>query len=190
MPRWTPDARERLVAAALELFSERGYGQTTVAEIAERAGLSRATFFRYFPGKGEVLAAGQEPLTGLLVAGIAEAPADATPLAAVQAGLQRAAGAMTPFHRALGPGLLAVIAGSAELQARDAEKHSGMTRAMAAALRERGVADPVAALAAELGGLAFTEAYGSWITGSDEQDLGALMSAALDRLRAAAADLG
>ena len=90
MPRWSPDARARLVAAAIELFSERGYDRATVTDIVERAGLSKATFFRYFPDKREVLAAGQEALGRLLAEGIDEAPDGATPLAAVRAGLARA----------------------------------------------------------------------------------------------------
>ena len=48
MGRWQPDARARLQQAALALYGERGYEQTTVAEIAERAGLTKRTFFRYF----------------------------------------------------------------------------------------------------------------------------------------------
>lgn len=189
MPRWEPDARARLVAAALELFSERGYGGATVSEIADRAGLSRATFFRYFPDKADVLAAGQETLSRLLTDGITEAPADATPLAAVRAGLERAAGAMTPFHRELGPGLIAVIAGNPELQARNAAKQAGMTAAMVAALRQRGVAEPLASIAAGLGGLAFTQAYAAWIADGDDHDLGELTRAALEQLHRAAAEL-
>jgi AcrR family transcriptional regulator len=189
MPRWDPDARERLVAAALRLFAERGYDGVTVMEIAERAGLTKSTFFRYFPDKRDVLAAGQETLSRLLAEGIASAPSDATPLTAVGAGLERAASAMTPFNRELGPMLRAVIAASAELQDRDALKQAGLAAAMADALRARGVADSVAALAAEVGGLAFKEAYASWIAAEEEQDLGELARAALDRLRATAAQL-
>jgi hypothetical protein len=63
MPRWEPDARERLVVAALQLFSEQGYDETTVAVIADRAGLSKSTFHRHFPEKRDVLAAGQETLS-------------------------------------------------------------------------------------------------------------------------------
>ncbi len=74
MPRWEPDGRERLVLAALQLFSERGYDETTVAEIAERAGLTKSTFFRHFPDKRDVLSAGQETLSRLLVEGIDSAP--------------------------------------------------------------------------------------------------------------------
>ena len=90
MARWEPGARERLVVAAVDLFTEQGYDATTVAQIAERAGVTRSTFFRYFPDKRELLMAGQETLSRLLAEGIAEAPRDASPLEAVAAGLERA----------------------------------------------------------------------------------------------------
>lgn len=190
MPRWEPDARARLVAAALQLFSDQGYDRTTVAEIAERAGLTKSTFFRYFPDKREVLAAGQETLARLLSEGIASAPPDASPLAAVAAGLQRATGPLAPFNRQLGPRLQAVIASSTELQERDALKQVGLAAATADALRARGVPNRAAALAAELGLLAFKEAYAEWLAGHDDRDLGELALKALDDLRAAAADIG
>jgi AcrR family transcriptional regulator len=189
MPRWEPDARERLVAAALHLFSEQGYDETTVAGIAAHAGLTKSTFFRHFPDKRDVLAAGQETLSRLFVEGIAAAPADATPLTAVAAGLERAARVMTPFNRQLGPRLRAVIATSAELQERDALKQVGLAAAMAGALRARGVPDLVAALAAELGVLAFKEAYAAWVAADNQQELGELVRTALDQLRAAVTEL-
>ena len=68
MPRREPDARERLVVAALQLFSEQGYDDTTVAVIADRAGLTKSTFHRHFPDKRDVLAAGQETLSRILAA--------------------------------------------------------------------------------------------------------------------------
>ena len=55
MARWEPDAKGRLAEAALELYAERGYEQTTVAEIAERAGVTERTFFRHYADKREVL---------------------------------------------------------------------------------------------------------------------------------------
>ena len=58
MARWEPDSRGRLEQAALELYGERGFEQTTVAEIAERAGLTERTFFRHFADKREVLFGG------------------------------------------------------------------------------------------------------------------------------------
>src|SRR3982751_3151799 len=113
MGRWEPGARERLVAAAVDLFVEQGYDETTVAQIAERAGITRSTFFRYFPDKRDVLAAGQETLSELLRDGIASAPEGATPLDAVAAGLVSVSGAMGPMNRELAPRLEAVVAANA-----------------------------------------------------------------------------
>ena len=148
MARWQPGARERLVVAAVDLFTEQGYDATTVAQIAERAGVTRSTFFRHFCDKREVLAAGQETLSRLLAEGIAEAPAGASPLEAVAAGLERASTAMGPANRELGPRLKAAVAASTELQERDALKSVGLAAAMTAALVARGVPDPTAHLAA------------------------------------------
>jgi AcrR family transcriptional regulator len=62
MGRWEPDARGRLEQAALDLYQDRGFEQTTVTEIAERAGLTERTFFRYFADKREVVFGGQDML--------------------------------------------------------------------------------------------------------------------------------
>jgi AcrR family transcriptional regulator len=190
MARWEPDARERLVAAALDLFNERGYDATTVAQIAERAGLTKSTFFRHFPDKRDVLAAGQDAIAQLLRQGIAAAPADATPLAAVCSGLKSAAAGFTSFNRDLAPRLKAAIAASAELQGRNALKQIGLALAMVEALESRGVAERTAVLAAELGALAFKTAYARWAEPDENRDLGSLACDALRELHAAAADLG
>lgn len=189
MPRWEPDARERFVSAALELFTDQGYEETTVAEIAELAGLTKSTFFRHFSDKREVLAAGQETLSRLFAEGIAAAPADATPLDAIAAGLENAASAMTPVNRELGPRLEAVIATSGELQERAVLKRVGMAAAMAEALRARGVEETIAAMAAELGVLAFKDGFDTWTSDNNQLSLGELASAALHRFQAAMAQL-
>ena len=79
MARWEPGARERLVFAAVDLFTEQGYDATTVTEIAARAGVTKSTFFRYFPDKREILVAGQETLSELLARGIADAAGGSEP---------------------------------------------------------------------------------------------------------------
>ena len=192
MARWQPGARERLVVAAVDLFTEQGYDATTVAQIAERAGITRSTFFRYFSDKREVLVAGQETLSRLLAEGIAEAPADASPLEAVAAGLERASSEMGPMNRDLGPRLKAAVAASTELQERDALKSVGLAAAMTAALVARGVSDPTAHLAGELGVLAFKRGYARWSEGDRDDGTGLARHAlaALDDLRAATASLG
>ncbi|NYE94430.1 AcrR family transcriptional regulator [Psychromicrobium silvestre] len=183
MPRWEPDARLRLVAAAIELFTERGYEETTVAEVAARAGLTKSTFFRYFPDKKDVLAAGQEAITRLLVMGIASAAQDASPLEAVAAGVVRTAEAMTEVTKELGPRINALIASNPELQARAQLKHAALVRSVAEALAARSVSEPVAKLAAELGMLAFADAHAAWITAGNREGFAELARIAIDRLR-------
>ena len=181
-----------MIIAAVDLFTEQGYDATTVAEIAERAGVTKSTFFRHFPDKRELLVAGQETLSRLLAEGIAEAPAGATPLEAVAAGLARASTAMGPVNRDMGPRLKAAIATSAELQERDALKSVSLAAAMTTALTTRGVPGPTAALAGELGLLAFKRGYAEWSDGDRDtgDDLAPYTLAALDDLRAASASLG
>ncbi|MBO1330031.1 TetR/AcrR family transcriptional regulator [Streptomyces sp. VRA16 Mangrove soil] len=192
MPRWKPDARQRLVVAALHLFAEKGYDDTTVSEIAERAGLTRSTFHRHFTDKREILTAGQTTLSRLLAEGIEEAPADASPLAAVEAGLERASGEMTSFNRELGPLLHAAIEANEELRQRNAMKGAGMAAAMADALEKRGVPRAPAQVAAELGVLAFRLGFTRWADPSRDEDPGTLAvhtRAALAELRAAMSEL-
>ena len=178
--------------AAVDLFTEQGYDATTVAQIAERAGVTKSTFFRHFPDKRELLVAGQETLSRLLAEGITEAPGDASPLAAVAAGLQRASTAMGPVSRDLAPRLKAAVAASTELQERDALKSVSLAAAMTTALVARGVPDPTAALASELGVLAFKRGYAQWSEGDRDSsgELAGHVLAALDELRAASAALG
>jgi AcrR family transcriptional regulator len=192
MGRWEPGATQRLVVAAVDLFAEQGYDATTVAQIAERAGVTKSTFFRHFSDKRELLVAGQETLSRLLAEGIAEAPETASPLEAVAAGLERASGAMGPANRVLGPRIEAAVAASTELQERDALKSVGLAAAMTAALVARGVPDPTAHLAAELGVLAFKRGYAEWSRADrdDGEGLAHHALAALGDLRAATASLG
>jgi AcrR family transcriptional regulator len=189
MPRWEPDAQERLVGAALELFVEQGYDETTVAQIAERAGLTKSSFFRHFPDKREVLFAGQDAFFGLPSEAIAAAPSDATPLEAVAAGLQALGTVFTSERHPFASRRQAVIAANSELQEREALKRAGFATAMRRALRRRGVAEPAATLAAELGILAFRAAFSRWADPANRRGFGELAIQALQELRAAGASL-
>jgi AcrR family transcriptional regulator len=192
MARWEPGARERLVFAAVDLFTEQGYDATTVTEIAERAGVTKSTFFRYFPDKRDILVAGQQTLSDLLTEGIAAAPVGASPLEAVASGLERVSREMGPMNRELAPRMSAAVAANAELQERDALKRVGLATAMTAALVERGVPEAAAHLASEMGVLAFKQGFAEWIDGDrgDEHALAHFTVAALNELRAAMTTLG
>lgn len=189
MARWEPNARERLVRAALDLFSEQGYDATTVKEIADRAGLTKTTFFRHFPDKREVLFAGQDTHARLLGDAIMEAPGPATPLQAVGAALDAITATFTDDRREFSAKLRSVTADNGELQERASWKRSGLAKAMADALHKRGVSEPTAGLAAELGIRAFYQAFDQWADPANQQTLTELARHALDELRAVMAAL-
>jgi AcrR family transcriptional regulator len=182
MGRWEPNARGRLEQAALALYSERGYAQTTVAEIAERAGLTERTFFRYFADKREVLFWGAGALSDLLVETVAAAPEGVAPIDAVAAALD-AAGELLAQRREGASQRAAIIAENAELQERELIKLASLAAALAATLRERGVREPAASLAAETGVAVFKIAFERWIDEANEQDLSALIEDSFDQLR-------
>ena len=169
MGRWEPNARGRLEQAALELYVERGFEQTTVAEIAERAGLTERTFFRHFADKREVLFAGAGALQEFLVSAVADAPDSVAPIDAVAAALE-AAGALLQERREYARQRQAVIAANAELQERELIKLASLAAALAGALRRRGVTDPAASLTAEAGIAVFKIAFERWVNETSPPD--------------------
>jgi AcrR family transcriptional regulator len=186
MARWEPDAAKRLTRAALDLFDERGYENTTVIDIAERAGLGKTTFFRHFRDKREVLFGG-DALADLLSSGIVAAPDSATPLEAVAAAMDAAGReAFTLARRPFIARRAAVIAANPELQEREALKGLGLIAAMADALRGRGIPDLTARIAAQLGALAMQVAYDRWIDAAADEEFSEIARQALVELRAAA----
>ena len=185
MGRWAPDARGRLLRAAIDLFAEKGYDETTTAEIAKRAGLTKTTFFRHFSDKREVLFTGQGILVELAAAGVAGASASTAPLDAVAAGVDAITAAHTDEQRVYGPQLSAVVAANDELRERAALKRSSIAGAMTEALRARGVDEPSAGLAAELGTRAYYLGFEQWIDPTNTRSFRQLGREALDELRTA-----
>jgi AcrR family transcriptional regulator len=182
MGRWEPNARGRLEQAALQLYGERGFEQTTVAEIAQRAGLTERTFFRHFADKREVLFAGARSLEELLVTSVAGAPDSAAPIDAVAAGLETA-GALLQERREFARQRQSVIAANTELQERELIKLASIASAIADTLRRRGVTEPAASLAAEAGIAAFRIAFERWVNATTKQDLPQLIRESLDELK-------
>jgi AcrR family transcriptional regulator len=174
------------VQAAFALYGERGFEQTTVAEIAKRAGLTERTFFRHFADKREVLFAGAGALQELMVSTVAGAPTSLPPIDAAVAGLE-AAGGLIQEGGDLPQQRQAIIAASAELQERELIKLASLASALAEALRERGVGDPAASLAAEAAVAVFKIAFERWIEETDQPDLPQLIRASLAALKAVTA---
>lgn len=181
MARWEPDSRGRLRQAALELYGERGFEDTTVAEIAERAGLTERTFFRHFADKREVLFAGSEVLQEALVGGVANAPDSLGPIEAVAVGLDAAA-AQLP-DRETARRRQAIIASNPELQERELIKFASLSAALAETLRGRGLNEAAATLSAEIASAIFRTAFERWIDQGHERDLQELIRDSLDQLK-------
>jgi AcrR family transcriptional regulator len=186
MTRWQPNGRGRLELAALALYGERGFENTTVAEIAARAGLTERTFFRHFADKREVLFSGADTLEELLVSNVAAAPDSTAPIDAVGAALE-AAGALLQQRREYARQRQAIIAANAELQERELIKLASLASAITDTLRRRGVSDPAASLSAEAGIAVFRIAFERWVQETGQRDLPELIRDSLDELKAVTA---
>ena len=189
MARWEPNALERLRAAALELFEERGYDRTTVGDIAARADLTERTFFRYFTDKREVLFSGSEEFEKLIVSGVATAPMTMSPLEVVVEALA-ASSPVFEARRTHARKRQALIAAHAELRERELIKSTKLAAALLASLRERGVPQAAAALLAQTGTTLFHNAFERWIEDGKKRDLAHHLQEALAELRWLMAETG
>lgn len=181
VPRWDPCAEDRLRKAALELFLEHGYENVTVAQITERAGLTRRTFSRYFTDKRDVLFAGSDQLPVALARSIRHADDTLSPFEVLLTALVNVAGGLGD-QALLAAQRRAVVQASPELQERGRTKFAAATEAVAGALRDRGTAESEATLLARVGVAIFRAAFERWTDQPDDIGLPA-------HIRKAAAEL-
>lgn len=190
MSRWKPDAQSRLVHAALELYAERGFEQTTVAEIAQRAGLTERTYFRHFADKREVLFGGADAVEGLLVHAVASVPATATPIGATIAAFETVAVALFPEERRdYVRQRHAVITANAALLERELSKLASLSAGVAVALGQRGLTERGARLTAEVGVVIFKVAFERWVSDDNQRDMVDLLHESLDGFKAVTAGI-
>jgi AcrR family transcriptional regulator len=182
MGRWEPNARGRLEQAALDLYLERGFEQTTTAEIAGRAGLTERTFFRHFADKREVLFGGQDALREFMVSAVANSPDSAAPIDSVIAALE-SLGALFLVRREYSRQRQAVIDANNELRERELIKLAALASTIADVLRGRGVGDLAASLAAEAAIAVFKVAFERWISGAGDADLSELIRVSFEELK-------
>jgi AcrR family transcriptional regulator len=183
MPRWKPDAVERLHAAALELFDEQGFERTTVAEIAQRAGLTQRTFFNHFTDKREVLFGLSAEIQQAVIREIAAGDDALTPLDAVVRALALAADTLFESRRAAVTRRHAILSANPELQERELSKNAVLTEAIAAVLRARGCDAETAFLTAGAAMLAQQAAFQRWTRPGETRALRDLLSEAVHALR-------
>lgn len=182
MARWEPGSSERLQRAALELFEEHGFEQTTVAGIAARAGVTERTFFRYFSDKREALFAGGVRLEGLFVDAVEDAPTG-DPLEQVTAALAAAGEFFAPERRDWSRRRSLVLAANPALNERELLKLGSLSRALAAALRGRGLGEPAATLLAQSTTTVFQVAFERWVAEGEERGFEDLRRDTFEALR-------
>ena len=182
VPRSGAEARRRLRQAALELYRERGFDQTTAAEIAARAGVNERTFFRHFPDKREVLFDGEAELRAALLRAVVDAPAGLEPFEVLLRAFRESARGLEA-NRPFSEPRWEVVAATPALRERELAKHAWLTDAVADGLRQRGVDDGVAGLAARTGWAAYQHAVQVWIV-DPSRSLDAHLLDAFDGLRA------
>jgi AcrR family transcriptional regulator len=182
MTRWQPNSRGRLEVAALELYLEQGFDNTTVAEIAERAGLTERTFFRHFSDKREVLFPGGATFQDLVTEGAASAPIEVGPLDAAFAGFQAVSGFLQE-RRPFSQKRQKIISANADLQERELIKLQALSTGLADTLRSRGVNDPTATLVAEVTVALFKTSFEEWVSPENTRSLSQVLTESLDELR-------
>jgi AcrR family transcriptional regulator len=182
MSRWEPNARGRLEQAALDLYSERGFEQTTAAQIAERAGLTERTFFRHYADKREVLFGGAHELETAFVDTLAATPDTAAPIDAMASTLETVAAFFLDRHE-FARQRQAVIAASLELRERELIKLASLSAALAATLRTRGTEEPAASLTAEAGIAVFKIGFERWLGANGQRALADFLRESLDQLK-------
>lgn len=180
MARWQPDAKKRLESAALELFSHKGYDETTAAEIAASVGLTERTFFRHFGDKREVLFRGRVPIQELFTTGIRDSPADADLFHLLAAGLREGSRYFPEERKAFARARQTIIGSHPALQERERLKLSELSLVVHNALAERGIADPQATLAAQSTATVFHVALTQWVADAETRPLADIQ---LDTLR-------
>ncbi|MFG6445413.1 TetR family transcriptional regulator [Microbacterium sp. P07] len=180
-------SREILAEAASELFLERGFDETSVADITTRAGVSRSSFFNYFATKSDVLWAGFDERVDALGAQLDrdEEPQLETAVRRALAGLVRG---FRPDTLALALAQADAMGLADELERESAVRRARIGRVVAERLRRGGV-DPMRAevLGAAYGG-AVLAAVAHWAgAGAGRTPLDGLLSAALEAVAPVAA---
>lgn len=182
MPRWEPDAPGRLLHAALELSAEQGYERTTAAQIAERAGLTKATLFRLFTDKREVLFQGQPASVATVAESVAAAPEGCSGVQLLERALVSLCEGHSSTHQDIGRQIDVLVRSSPELHERSLFKRAMINAALAGALEERTRDPRLSGVLADLGMRAYYDGFDLWIGRRGEEGLGDIVMDELNQL--------
>ena len=180
MARWQPGAQERLQTVALQLFADRGFEQTTVAEIARVAELTERTFFRHFADKREVLFAGQDDFLQLFTDPIETAPDGTAAYELIRRSLDAAGEFFPDERRAFARVRASIIDAEPSLRERELAKLATLKVRLGELLRQRGIPEPTATLAAETGVTIFHLSFQQWIADKEQRSMSEIARERLD----------
>ena len=180
MPRWEPDAPGRLLHAALELSAEQGYERTTAAQIAERAGLTKATLFRLFADKREVLFQGQPASVATVAHAVASAPEACSPVQLLERALVSLCEGHSPTHQDIGRQIDVLVRSTTELHERWLFKRAMINAALAEALEARTRDPRLSGVLADLGMRAYYDGFDLWIGRRGDEEFSDIV---MDELR-------
>jgi len=171
-----------MMRGALELFAEQGFEKTTALEVAERAGVTERTFYRYFADKREVLFSASGDLQDAIVAAIGSAPASQDPLGIVVAAMEIGVAPLEE-NRPYSQARAKVITENASLQERELLKLHTLAHASSTALRARGVPPLTADVAAESAVTMFKIGFETWISNDTAGTFAQCIRSSFDQLR-------
>jgi AcrR family transcriptional regulator len=183
MGRWQAGTRDRLERAALELFLEQGFADTTVPQITARAGLTTRTFFRYFADKREVLFAGEEGLPGLAASQIALAPPSLRPLEVIAHVIKEQADELFEGRFDYMRARRAVVDADEGLRERELRKFAMLSDAIKQGFISRRVDDLTSTLAAQAAVTVFSVSIARWLDGDGRQRPSEIMADTLGALQ-------
>lgn len=182
MGRWPAGTQERLQGVAIELFSERGYEHTTVADITTSAGLTERTFYNHFADKREVLFPGQDEFIAEVVEAVGAAPADQSSLDVIVTALMVTTDWFDQ-RRDAAQRRRRILDSRAELRERELAKMAACDTAIAGALRARGSSETSAALTAAAAVAAYRFAADNWLADPQRCTLGHHLRSSFEELR-------
>ncbi|GAA2213585.1 hypothetical protein GCM10009850_090480 [Nonomuraea monospora] len=173
-----------LAAVALELFTARGFDEVTVDDIARAAGVSKRSFFRYFPAKEDAVFGGVQVMGDDIAEQLAARPTDEPPWESLHAVLREWVARIDAESQAT----LRLIERTPSLRARFQQKREEVRGSIAAALAVRTGLDPFTVdLLTTAAGAAVECASREWLRAGPEGDHMELVDTAFTRLRPAAA---
>ncbi|WP_045252983.1 TetR/AcrR family transcriptional regulator [Microbacterium foliorum] len=182
MPRWSPDAALRLEAAAMALFTDQGYGGTTVPQIAEAAGLTTRTFFRHFADKRDVLFLRDREFPQAVSAFMASVPSESDGTDTVRAGLAAACQGVQDWREQMAR-RRSIVHSEPALLERDLLRSHYLARAIEESLHRRGIDPERARTLAAVAVTCFDLAVGRWLEGPADVPLEDCLASAWNDMR-------